>query len=52
MMAVLTARNIIAGARHYDVWAVNEDAEYHEAGGRGALDRVRLVPERTAEHAA
>jgi len=55
MTAMLTARNIITGARRYDVWAVNEDAEYHEAGEAGvrsALDSVRLVPERATEHAA
>ena len=32
MTAMLTARNILAGERRYDVWNVNEDAEYHEAG--------------------
>jgi len=30
MTAMLTARNILAGERQYDVWAINEDAEYHE----------------------
>ena len=47
MTAMLTARNILAGERLYDVWDVNEDAEYHEAGGSGvkeALRRERLVP--------
>jgi protoporphyrinogen oxidase len=51
MTAMLTAQNILAGARRYDVWNVNEDAEYHEAGEsgvRGALDSVRLVPEKVA----
>ena len=51
MTAMLTARNILAGARLYDVWNVNEDAEYHEAGESGiqeALDSVRLVPEKIA----
>jgi protoporphyrinogen oxidase len=32
MTAMLTAENILAEARVYDVWCVNEDAEYHEAG--------------------
>jgi len=36
MTAMLTAKNILAGARKYDVWAVNQDAEYHEAGAAGA----------------
>ncbi len=49
MTAMLTARNILAGERLYDVWDVNEDAEYHEAGASGsreALKSERLVPER------
>jgi protoporphyrinogen oxidase len=51
MTAMLTVRNIMAGAPIYDVWNVNEDAEYHEAGEAGArqaLDSVRLVPRRIA----
>ena len=36
MTAMLTARNILAGERVYDIWNVNEDAEYHEAGASGA----------------
>jgi protoporphyrinogen oxidase len=36
MTAMLTAKNIMAGARKYDVWAVNQDAEYHESGVAGA----------------
>jgi len=49
MTAMLTARNILAGERIYDVWDVNEDAEYHEAGASGAREALRsqrLVPER------
>jgi protoporphyrinogen oxidase len=49
MTAMLTVRNIMAGAPVYDVWNVNEDAEYHEAGEAGvrqALKSVRLVPRR------
>ena len=34
MTALLTSRNIVAGANIYDVWNVNQDAEYHEAGER------------------
>jgi protoporphyrinogen oxidase len=48
MTAMLTARNILAGEKIYDVWAVNEDAEYHEAGPSGvkeALRSERLVPQ-------
>jgi protoporphyrinogen oxidase len=47
MTGMLTARNILAGERLYDVWNVNEDAEYHEAGepgAREALGSERLVP--------
>ena len=35
MTAMLTAKNILAGERQYNVWAVNQDAEYHEAGTAG-----------------
>ncbi|MGD0214440.1 MAG: hypothetical protein ABSB87_14530, partial [Terriglobales bacterium] len=35
MTAMLTAKNVLAGERNYDVWAVNQDAEYHEAGAAG-----------------
>jgi protoporphyrinogen oxidase len=55
MTAMLTARNIVAGKRLYDVWNVNEDAEYHEAGEAGArlaLDSVRLVPRTVANERA
>lgn len=47
MTSMLTVRNIMAGKRLYDVWQVNEDAEYHESGvsgGREALRSERLVP--------
>jgi len=47
MTAMLTVENILAGSRRYDVWNVNEDAEYHEAGYEGASDALgseRLVP--------
>jgi protoporphyrinogen oxidase len=30
MTAMLTVENILAGRRVYDVWRVNQDAEYHE----------------------
>ena len=49
MTAMLTVKNIIAGRRVYDIWNVNEDAEYHESGTEGeqaALASVRDVPER------
>ena len=34
---------IKAEARIYDIWCVNEDAEYHEAGDEGA-QRVLVQP--------
>jgi protoporphyrinogen oxidase len=49
MTAMLTVRNILAGETAYDVWNVNEDAEYHEAGvssEQEALRSVRQVPGR------
>ncbi|MEO8374123.1 MAG: NAD(P)/FAD-dependent oxidoreductase [Sphingomonas bacterium] len=51
MTAMLTAKNIVLGERIYDVWNVNEDAEYHESGNEGeraALASVRQVPARIA----
>ena len=50
MTAMLMAENILAGQKLYDIWNVNEDAEYHEAGPLGvqaALDSVQLAPERS-----
>lgn len=55
MTAMLTARNILAGERIYDIWQVNEDAEYHEAGtssAQAALASERLVPLKTNTRAA
>jgi protoporphyrinogen oxidase len=55
MTAMLTARNIVAGERLYDVWNVNEDAEYHEAGASGvreALASERQVPRKAVTRAA
>ena len=49
MTAMLTVKNILAGETIYDVWNVNEDAEYHEAGtssAEEALGSVRQVPRR------
>ena len=48
MTAMLAAKNIIAGNELYDLWNVNEDAEYHEGGMRGEEETEkiseRLVP--------
>ena len=50
MTAMLTVENILIGKRKFDIWAVNEDAEYHESGyseAKEALANVRLIPGRT-----
>jgi protoporphyrinogen oxidase len=44
MTAMLTAANIVAGETRFDVWRVNEDAEYHEAGSRASVSGARGVP--------
>ncbi len=51
MTAMLTVENILAGELRYDVWEVNEDAEYGESGISGTLEALkseRLVPRRVA----
>lgn len=53
MTAMLTAENIAAGKRVFDVWEVNQDAEYHEAGKAGAESLgLRSVPSRVSESSA
>lgn len=46
MTAMLAAENVMAGGRKYDVWKVNQDAEYHEEGDMTAHGG-RLAPKRT-----
>jgi protoporphyrinogen oxidase len=49
MTAMLAVENILAGRQVYDVWRVNQDAEYHEAGAAGAQSStsgLRMVPSR------
>jgi hypothetical protein len=48
--AMLCARNIPAGREVYDLWRVNQDAEYHEAGATGEMEnlRLRMVPTRAS----
>ena len=49
MTAMLTARNIVAGDNLYDVWKVNQDAEYLESGPTGdaiSTSGSRMVPAR------
>ncbi len=52
MTAMLTVENMLAEERRFDVWQVNEDAEYSEAGLSGAQEALksqRLVPKQVAE---
>lgn len=50
MTAMLCVENILANTRLYDLWQVNQDAEYHEAGAAPAEastgSALRLVPAR------
>lgn len=49
MTAMLCVENIAAGHRRYDLWEVNEDAEYHEGGESGSdsgATGLRQVPQR------
>jgi protoporphyrinogen oxidase len=49
MTAMLCVKNILAGSPIYDLWRVNEDAEYHESGDRGeqsGATGLRSVPRR------
>jgi protoporphyrinogen oxidase len=56
MTAMLCVQNILADRKVYDLWQVNQDAEYHEAGTAGHQQQVagtglRLVPARVREEA-
>lgn len=46
MTGWLAARNITAGSAMYDLWHVNQDAEYHEEGAAGDQREfgTRMVP--------
>lgn len=46
MTAMLAARNILAGETRFDLWAVNEDGEYHESGeaGEQTTSHIRNLP--------
>jgi protoporphyrinogen oxidase len=50
MTAMLCVENILADSKLYDLWEVNQDAEYHEAGAAAdeetAASGLRLVPSR------
>lgn len=54
MTAMLTVKNILAGELIYNVWRVNQDAEYHEAGTAGepsSTSGLRDVPRKAAAQA-
>jgi protoporphyrinogen oxidase len=48
MTGILAARNIATDA-HYDLWAVNSDAQYQEEVREGDAEVGRLVPQRTTQ---
>jgi protoporphyrinogen oxidase len=52
MTAMLCVENILADTKLYDLWQVNQDAEYHEgaaaAGNEATGSALRLVPTRVA----
>lgn len=48
MTAMLTVQNILENHRKYNVWQVNQDAEYHESGNAGSQNLatgLRDVPQ-------
>jgi protoporphyrinogen oxidase len=52
MTAMLCAKNIVADEALFDLWQVNQDAEYHEAGKAGeqaGATGLRAVPTRVKE---
>ena len=51
MTSMLCVKNILAGKNLYDLWAVNQDAEYHEADVRAPAGStgLRSVPMRVSQ---
>ncbi len=54
MTAMLCVQNILADRKIYDLWQVNQDAEYHESGTAGreqttGATGLRMVPTRVKE---
>lgn len=47
MTALLVSRNILSGTKQYDVWCVNQDAEYHEESRSVEDSTGRQVPRAT-----
>ncbi len=52
MTAMLTVENILAEKRLFDIWCVNEDAEYHEAGDEAAQATLPAREPLSADQAA
>ena len=56
MTAMLCVENILADSKLYDLWDVNQDAEYHEAGSAAEQDAgasgLRMVPTRVVPASA
>ncbi len=57
MTAMLCVQNILANRKVYDLWQVNQDAEYHESGTAGhqqttGATGLRMVPGRVKEETA
>ena len=50
MTAMLAVKNILADEELYDLWNVNQDAEYHEEGERGADEGGRMIPTKTTDN--
>jgi hypothetical protein len=48
MTAMLAAKNILANQNLFDLWNVNEDAEYHENGnaGENSFEAGRAIPKK------
>lgn len=48
MTAMLAAQNILLGENKYNLWQVNEDAEYHESGDAGeeSFEAGRMIPKK------
>ena len=52
MTAMLTVRNIVSDEKLYNVWLVNQDAEYHEIASNTqeiSTSGLRAVPRQISE---
>jgi hypothetical protein len=52
MTGILTAKNILLGKNFYNVWGVNEDAEYHESVDNENEGHIteRMVPKKIKDN--